>query len=62
MIVAVLYLMVGHDYAVRPVRLGQLLLAGAGLLLLLPLFYIDRAYGFSVAFLRYLTFENAIQE
>ncbi len=59
-VVAVLYLMVGHHYAVRPARLGQLILAGVGFLLLLPLFYLHRAYGFSVTFLRYLTFENAI--
>lgn len=60
LVVAVLYLMVGHHYAVRPARLGQLVLAAVGFLLLLPLFYLHRAYGFSATFLRYLTFENTI--
>jgi len=58
-VIAVLYLMVGHHYAVRPARVWQLLGAAGGFVVLLPLLYLHRAVGFSQAFLKNVTLENA---
>lgn len=59
LILAMLYLMVGHHYAVRPAHLGKLVLAACGFIAMLPLLYLHRATGVSLALFRFLTPETA---
>ncbi len=59
LILAALYLIVGHHYTVRPARIAHLVLVSCGFLLMLPLLYLHRIYGFTLELFQFVTLGTA---